>query len=279
MAAFMIPLAFVMMVWYAQKNMTKFLFYLFLFIVCFSALILSYSRGALLSVLIAFALYGFIRLKINWIVTLIILLLLSVTAVMYKNDIYMSLKRNRTESKTKKTNIGNQLKSVTNVTNDVSNLERINRWSSAFRMIEEKPLFGFGYGMYQYTYFAYQKEKEMTSISIRNPQPKYAAGTGGTTHSEYLLYASENGIHTSVIYIFILIGAILYTFKNVRYTSPGNYNYHLMLGIGMSITTYIVHSFFNNFLDTAKISFIFYVMLASVIHMNIIAKDAYLKNN
>lgn len=273
MAAFMIPLAFVLMIWYAQKNLLLFLLNLFLLLLCFSALILSYSRGALLSVAIAFALYVIIRWKISWKFILSVAMITVVILFVYKDDISMSLRRNRAESKARKTNIESQLKSVANVTNDVSNLERINRWSSAYRMIQIKPFFGFGYGMYQHSYFAYQKEHDMTVISIRNPQSHYEAGTGGTAHSEYLLMSSENGILAGLLYISILVSGIIYTVKNIEYTYRHDYTYYLILGLGMSLTTYIVHSFFNNFLDTAKINFVFYAILAAIVSLNIVLKE------
>ena len=44
----------------------------------------------------------------------------------------------------------------------LSNLERINRWQSAFRLFKERPILGWGPGAYQFVYAPYQKAKEKT---------------------------------------------------------------------------------------------------------------------
>ena len=269
MAALMIPMAFVFMTWYFGKNIYYFFSFLSILIVTFSGLILSYSRAGFISVLVAFGLYFFIRLKISWWIVVVFIGFTLIYAVSNQDNLLMFLKRNQTESKTRKTNLSNQVKSITNVNNDVSNLERINRWKSALRMIHERPFLGFGYGMYQYEYFPYQKESETTEISIRNPQAKYAIGTGGTTHSEYLLLTSENGILCGITYIALLVTSIVLSIKNIR-NIPINHVYnYISIGIAMSITTYIMHGFFNNFLDTSKINVLFFVLLACITSISV----------
>ncbi len=274
MAALMIPIAFTFMLWYFGKSFIKVLLFGTLFILSSSGLILSYSRAAILSILIAFGLYLFIRLKLSWWIFVIFLGIALLYTVSHQDSLMMSLKRNQTESKTRKTNLSNQVKSITNVNNDVSNLERINRWKSAIRMIEEKPYLGFGYGMYQYEYFPYQKESETTEISIRNPQAKYMSGTGGTAHSEYLLLTSENGLFCGITYIALLITSIVLSVKNIRSIPTNNVYYYVSIGIVMSITTYIVHGCFNNFLDTAKINVIFFALLASISSISVQLTDS-----
>lgn len=273
MAAFMIPLAFICMLWYKGKNTMRSIYFLMQLIICSSGLILSYSRAAMISVLVAFGLYLFIRLKLSWWTLAVAFIITLVFSIANQKTLLMSLKRNQTQSKTIKTNLSNQVKSITNVSNDVSNLERINRWNSAIRMIGEKPFLGFGYGMYQFEYFPYQKESEKTQISIRNPQARYHAGTGGTTHSEYLLLSSENGLFLGLTYIILLGSAIVISIKNISKLPSTSFAYYLSIGITMSITTYIVHSFFNNFLDTSKISFIFFAFLATITSITIKRKQ------
>jgi putative inorganic carbon (HCO3(-)) transporter len=273
MAALMIPIAFVCMLWFSGKNTMRFFYFALLFIICTSGLILSYSRAAMLSLLVAFGLYFYIRLKLSWWILAAIFATTLIFAVANQDTIFMSLKRNDTESKTRKTNLSNQVKSITNVSNDVSNLERINRWNAALRMIGERPFLGFGYGMYQHEYFPYQKESETTQISIRNPQAVYPAGTGGTAHSEYLLLTSENGLFLGFIYIGLLAGAIVISIKNISTLPSDNFAYYFSIGIVMSITTYIVHGFFNNFLDTSKISFIFFALLAAITSITVKIKN------
>ena len=51
------------------------------------------------------------------------------------------------------------LQSISNISTDASNVERLNRWVSAFGMIKEKPLVGWGPGTYQFEYAPFQKGK------------------------------------------------------------------------------------------------------------------------
>jgi len=83
--------------------------------------------------------------------------------------------------------------SAANVTTDLSNLERMNRWVAAWRMFREKPLTGFGPGTYQFAYIPYQEPGLINRLSVTNPWD-VPEGSGGTAHSEYLLALSEMGI-------------------------------------------------------------------------------------
>lgn len=274
MAAFMIPLAFAAAYWhFKQKNM-RFIIFILSFALCTISIFSSYSRAALISVAISFVLFIIIRFKIRWYYIATAILIAGLIFISMNDDIIMQVKRNRADSKTKKTTIQAQFKSITNVSNDLSNLERINRWNSAIRMIKDRPFLGFGYGMYQFEYFPYQKPSEMTYISIRNPQARYEAGTGGTTHSEFLLLSSENGLLMGIIYVAILFLSIYTVIKDVKKMKRSEYFYYMLIGLGMSITTYAVHSFFNNFLDTSKICFIFFGIIAGICSI-----DLYLKEN
>src|SRR5262249_38719746 len=115
--------------------------------------------------------------------------------------------------------------SLTNITSDLSNAERVNRWKCAVRMFFDKPWLGFGPGTYQFQYFQYQKKEDMTPVSILEPikpgattyswspnngitlegtAPAYQ-GNGGTAHSEYFLALSETGIFSLIIFVGLLL--------------------------------------------------------------------------
>ena len=63
----------------------------------------------------------------------------------FQDEIFIALGRNNTDSEG---GYSNTLSSVTNISTDASNLERINRWSCAVRMFQEKPILGWGPLMY-----------------------------------------------------------------------------------------------------------------------------------
>ena len=272
-AAFAICFLFILLLWHFKNLNLRFFILFCAFLIAIFALYLSYSRAAWISIIGGFAFFLLITFRLRW--SLVFIFIAGLITLFTMNEkIFMQVKRNKSESKKLKTNIEEQLKSISNVSNDVSNLERINRWRSAIRMIEERPYTGFGIGTYQFEYFAYQKESEMTNISIRNPKSKYLMGEGGTTHSEYLLLSSETGIPGGIIYICLLLTAILIVYKNTLNRSTPTYEYYLLTGMGMAVITYIIHGSFNNYLDTDKISFLLYGSLASITCI-----DLTLKNN
>ena len=50
----------------------------------------------------------------------------------------MSLERNRQDSSA---NLSEHVQSISNITSDASNLERINRWQAAIRLYQDHPFF------------------------------------------------------------------------------------------------------------------------------------------
>ena len=86
---------------------------------------------------------------------------------------------------------------MSNISTDASNLERLNRWSCALQMFQEKPFLGFGPGTYQFLYAPYQKSSMKTVISTN-------FGEKGNAHSEYLGPLSEQGF-LGAIFVFVLV--------------------------------------------------------------------------
>ena len=109
----------------------------------------------------------------NWIATVVVVLVGLFLA--FQNQIIDALEKNNQDASG---DLVENVQSITNISTDASNLERINRWQSAFRLFNERPVFGWGPGTYQFVYAPYQMSKEKTIISTN-------AGDGGNAHSEY----------------------------------------------------------------------------------------------
>jgi O-antigen ligase len=168
------------------------------------------------------------------------------------DSLYNNFKANKSDSNAKYAGVAEQARSITNITTDQSNAERINRWKSALRMIAYSPVFGFGPATYQFAYLPFQRSADMTRISVTNPN-NHLDGRGGTAHNEYLLHASEMGIPAMIIYVLICLLGIYKAFLQGSSQLAG-----------MAICTYFFHGFFNNFLDTVSVSFLFYATLALI---------------
>ncbi len=222
------------------------------------AIILSYSRAAWLSIGAAFGVFLLILLKIKfkWIfLTAAVLITLFFT---FQNQIFDKLEKNKTESSR---NFIEHLESMSNISSDASNLERINRWQSALRLFEEKPVFGWGPGTYQFVYAPYQRSKEKTIISTN-------LGDKGNAHSEYLGPLAEEGLPGSLIVI-LLVGVVIYTGIKVYIKTKDREIKFLSLMSLLGLVTYFAHGFLNNFLDTDKLSVPFWGFIAILVALDV----------
>jgi O-antigen ligase len=170
------------------------------------------------------------------------------------SQIMMKLEKNDTESSQ---DLGKHLQSVTNVSSDASNLERINRWQSALRMFRERPVFGWGPGTYMFNYAPFQFSYEKTIISTNNAD-------GGNAHSEYIGPLAEEGVLGLLTFVWI-IAVTIYTavilFPKVKDKEVRMVLQCTMLGL----ITYYIHGSLNNFLDTDKASVPFWGFTAIIL--------------
>jgi O-antigen ligase len=216
----------------------------FVFLVIFLvALVLSYSRAAWLSLAAATVVYFLVilRIKFRWVlITGVIILGLFFT---FQNQILDKLERNKQDSSA---NFIEHVQSITNITSDASNLERINRWQSALRMFSERPFWGWGPGTYQFLYAPYQRSKEKTIISTN-------LGDMGNAHSEYIGPLAESGVLGMLIMLSIAIVSIYTGLKT--YNKSKDYEVRMIsLAATIGLVSYFIHGFLNNFLDSDKAS-------------------------
>lgn len=207
-------------------------------------LFFSYTRAAWLSIIAAMGVWALIRFKIKF--SLIAGTALVAGAVLFFSWdlIQMELERNKYEHTTEE--FGEKLQSATNVTTDASNLERLNRWSCAMAMFEERPVFGFGPGTYAFEYARFQEPENLTIISTN-------FGNLGNAHSEYLGPLAEMGL-PGLLAMLLIVAAIFYqgiTLYN-RWPKEDHEMRTLLLSMILSLVTYFVHGVLNNYLDTDK---------------------------
>ncbi len=226
------------------------------------ALFLSYSRAAWVSIaaIVVIALLIVFRIKLRWILTVTTVL---ITAFfMFQHEILYVLEKNKQDSSE---NFIEHIQSIYNISSDASNLERINRWQSAFRMFNERPVFGWGPGTYQFVYAPFQRSQERTIISTN-------AGDLGNAHSEYIGPLSEQGF-PGVLIILAMMSTILYTgIKVYRNAKDKQVKLFSLLSV-LSLCTYFVHGLLNNFLDTDKASVPFWGFFAMIVAMDIYHKE------
>lgn len=243
MTAFLVPLIFGI---YFSKKHPPLIQAILLVLITINliALFFSYTRAAWLSIIAALFVWLLIHFKIKFSFILGVVATIGVFVFFSWTSIEQSLSKNKSEHTTE--DFGKRLESAANVTTDASNLERINRWSCAIEMFQERPIFGFGPGTYAFEYARFQKPENLTIISTN-------FGDGGNAHSEYLGPLAEMGF-IGLIVVLILISAIFYkgiTLYN-RWPSEKREMKVLILSMILALVTYFVHGILNNYLDTDK---------------------------
>jgi putative inorganic carbon (hco3(-)) transporter len=218
------------------------------------ALIFSYTRAAWVSLVGTLIVYLVFLSGIKFRTILVVGIIASASLFMAWGDIVMKLEKNRQDTSN---NLEEHLQSISNISTDASNLERINRWNSAFRMFAERPIFGWGPGTYSFEYAPFQLSSEKTIISTNS-------GDLGNAHSEYIGPLSESGILGGVSFLLIFI-AILWTGWRLWYKLPKGATRGLITAVFLGLLTYFIHGSMNNFLDTDKASVPFWGFAAILV--------------
>jgi putative inorganic carbon (HCO3(-)) transporter len=255
-----VVIAFLFMSSISKKNKMFMASILFVFLV---AIVLSYARAAWMGLFVAVAVLITLFMRFNFKILFTGMLAVGMLFFTFQDDILIALGRNNTDAEE---GFMNNIESVSNISTDASNLERLNRWSCAIRMWEDKPFFGWGPGTYMFNYAPYQLSTQKTIISTN-------FGTNGNAHSEYLSPLCEQG----VIGLGIMLAIMLYVF---------NFGYRLFkevkdrdmrilsTGVFLGMVTYFIHGFLNNFLDTDKLSLPFWSFLSIMVCIDLFHKNS-----
>ncbi len=230
----------------------------FLILVFIAAMVLSYTRAAWVSIAGALAIWLLVKLRIRLLWLIIPGMVILALAWVHRSEIIIRLEQNRQVSSG---DIKEHVQSISNVATDASNLERLNRWSCAYRMFLERPAFGWGPGTYMFQYAPFQLSYEKTEISTN-------AADLGNAHSEYIGPLAESGIPGSICFILIVL---LTMATGIRVYSRSVRREHRIISISVltGLTTYYIHGLLNNFLDTDKASALFWGFTAILVVMDV----------
>ena len=212
-------------------------------IILLAGLLFSYSRAAWISLVVAILVFITVILKIRARIIFLGLGILVIALMMAGKNILMKMEKNNQDSSN---NLAEHVQSISNISTDASNLERLNRWSCALRMWAKKPLFGWGPGTYMFQYAPFQKESQKTIISTNY-------GDAGNAHSEYLGPLSEMGLPGGLAMLALVVVSVITAMKVYKKeTLPEMKMLSLVLLLGL--VTYFLHGVMNDFLDTDKAS-------------------------
>ncbi len=208
-----------------------------------AALILSFCRASWISIIATICVLACVLLKIKfkYIATTVVVLVGLFLA--FQQQIFDALERNDQDASG---NLVENIQSITNISTDASNLERLNRWNSAFRLFEERPFFGWGPGTYQFVYAPFQESRNKTIITTNE-------GDGGNAHSEYIGPLAEMGVFGSLLVV-SLVAVMIYSGLTTYKRAKNKESKVIVLASTLALIGYFVHGILNNFLDTDKLA-------------------------
>ena len=262
MLAMLLPVLLAFFTNIRSMEMSRKILLMLLIVLYMFAIVFSYTRAAWLSLGAGLIIWLLIKLRIRFVFILLMTGVIVALFFTFQTQILLGLEKNRQQSSGQ---FEEHIESMSNVTTDQSNLERINRWSCALRMWKERPVFGFGPGTYQFEYARFQRSYEKTEISTD-------LGNRGTAHSEYLGPLSESGL-LGFVSILAIVLSIFLTGVRVYYTASDARLRRFALGILIGFVTYCVHGFLNNFLDTDKASALFWGYAAILVAIDLYHRD------
>lgn len=220
--------------------------------------IMSYTRAAWVSLAASVGLYILIKIKIRWWIVLLGALTMVFIVIASWVPLMQKLEKNRQDSSG---DFAEHVESMSNVATDASNLERLNRWNSAFRMFAESPVTGTGPGTYAFLYAPYQASADLTVISTN-------FGDLGNAHSEYFGPLAEQGVLGLVTWL-IVIAFIYVRGITTYYRLQDPQNKAMLMGAILALTTYLTHGVLNNYLDIDKAAVPFWAFVAIIVAMDI----------
>ncbi len=223
-----------------------------------TGLVFSYTRAAWVSLIGAVGMLLVMRLRVPaW--ALIALALVAGGAYLANEEqITIALERNEEESSD---DLGEHVRSISNISSDASNLERINRWNAAVRMWEERPVWGWGPGTYMFQYAPFQSARDRTIISTN-------FGTGGNAHSEYLGPLSEQGLPGLLLMVALVLATGIVAVR-LYHRMPAGADRLMLTALFLGLVTYYVHGVLNNYLDLDKASVPVWAFTAMVVLLDL----------
>ena len=221
-------------------------------------IVFSFTRAAWVSLAGVGALFAAMKMGFKFKQLAFVGVLIAALFWVNQDSILIELQRNKQDSSD---NLTEHVESISNVSSDDSNLERLNRWNCALSLFKERPMTGWGPGTYQFVYAPYQEAKYQTIISTNNSD-------GGNAHSEYLGPLAEQGMLGPVFILLLLWYVCVLGFRlwnEVREVETRN----LAVSVYLGLMTYFIHGVLNNYLDTDKASAPFWGFVALLVILDI----------
>ncbi len=143
-----------------------------------------------------------------------------------------------------------RVKSITNITTDISNRDRIVIWRSAKNMIKDHPITGVGLGQFKKNYFAKYQLREIKQRHLNH------------THNNVLQICTETGIPGALGFIYLSLYILIRNFREwLRRKDP----YSLI--IWGSWLAFIIFGVFDVIIDHSAVTKSWWFLLGTMLVM------------
>lgn len=256
--ALLFPYIFYHTLWY-QKWSNKWLFLVFSLVFIFVAIYLSYTRAAILALVIAA--FAFYAMKYRFIKPAMILafgLLIGLILYLGKNNKYLGLAPDYNKTITHQNY--EDLLEATYKLEDISTMERVYRWVAGFQMFNREPWFGFGPGNFYFNYKSYTVSSFQTYVS-RNPEKS-------GIHSYYLMTLVEQGIVGLSVFMLLIFYALAKAEVVYHSLKDRESRFFLLSGV-MSFVVILSLLLINDMVETDKVGPFFFLSLVIITNMDL----------
>ena len=223
------------------------------------AIQMSYTRAAILSLVITTGYYFVLEFRLTKICLFIAVIAGSIgIAHLYNNSNYMEYAPNYERTITH--NRFDNLVEATYKMEDISTMERLYRWVAGANMVNTKPYFGFGPGNFYNFYKSYTVNAFMTYVSD-NPEKS-------SVHSYYLLVFIEQGIIGFLIFM-LLIFTILIKAEEIYHKPNDPWKKSLCLATTQSFIVILALLLINDMIETDKVGSFFFIWMAILVNLDV----------
>lgn len=253
MVAF-IPYAWCFRQWYDKGSIER-LIISALIVLMLVGIYFTYTRAAQLAVIIGVACYFVIRFRlvlISLLTGLIAVLLLG--SYFVSNGKYLEFAPQYEKTITHE-NYDNLIEATVKL-EDISTMERVNRWVAGGHMIGERPLTGFGPGNFYFNYKNYMVSSFVTYVSD-NPDKS-------GIHNYYLMTLVEQGFIGLLVFLTMLFTVLLAGSSTYHLISDPNYKALVMAAV-ISIILIAVTVLINDLIEALKIGGMFFIGMAIIV--------------
>lgn len=244
--------------WYKEGSLLRILLYgiggLMLIAIYFT-----YTRAAQLSVFLGIGIY--VVIKYRWAIhafLMSIVVALFLVIFLISGDRYLEFAPQYEKAITHE-NFDNLLEATVKM-EDISTVERVNRWIAGYHMVKEEPFKGFGPNNFFFNYKSYMVRSFTTYVSD-NPD-------NSGIHNYYLMTLVEQGFPGLIIFIGLLFVVVLTGSRIYHQITDLDYQRLVMAAI-ISIILIAIVILINDLLEAIKVGGMFFIGLGILVREDI----------